>query len=221
MPGLDAANQGPMTPALSRAYADCGHHSSCDGSLQDFKKNKSGEWEGGWGTQKKASSAYTLSCHACLVVSCLVLIIVFCLVMSCLVFSCIALSCMILPCLVLPCVVLCVYCVVLRCVMSCCLFLPCPVLSCCLVLFCLVRRILSFPVLLKTDKTRPKQTRPDQTRRKRNFGVHSLHNQKVAWVSLLYLLTKVNADYLPINRHWLFFWAYHWTVITRLQALSR
>jgi len=30
-----------------------------------------------------------------------------------------------------------------------------------------------------------------------------LHNQKVAWVSLLYLLTKVNADYLPINRHWL------------------
>ena len=30
-----------------------------------------------------------------------------------------------------------------------------------------------------------------------------LHNQKVAWVSLLYLLTKVNADYLSINRHWL------------------
>jgi hypothetical protein len=28
-----------------------------------------------------------------------------------------------------------------------------------------------------------------------------LHNQKVAWVSLLYLLTKVNADYLSINRH--------------------
>ncbi len=31
-----------------------------------------------------------------------------------------------------------------------------------------------------------------------------LLNQKVAWVSLLYLLTKVNADYLPINRNWLF-----------------
>jgi hypothetical protein len=28
-----------------------------------------------------------------------------------------------------------------------------------------------------------------------------LLNQKVAWVSLLYLLTKVNADYLPINRN--------------------
>jgi hypothetical protein len=28
-----------------------------------------------------------------------------------------------------------------------------------------------------------------------------LHNQKVAWASLLYLLTKVNADYLSINSY--------------------
>ena len=37
------------------------------------------------------------------------------------------------------------------------------------------------------------------------------HNQKVVWVSLLYLPTKSNADYLPINSTLI--WANHWTVI--------